>query len=83
MYRQQFSPELIFFQCFHQKEKDFPSADVILRSGSAVRIKLRLKSLRPENTDKTMNKAMVLTITPRVAIRVIIFMALLLLLERK
>jgi hypothetical protein len=46
-------------------------------------MKLKLKSFKPENTESTTNSAMVLTITPRVAMRVMMLMALLLLLESR
>ncbi|MBN4048397.1 hypothetical protein JYU17_00325 [Flavobacteriaceae bacterium AH-315-O20] len=56
---------------------------MIFKSGSAVLIKLKLKFFNPENTESTTNRAIALTITPSVAIIVIILMALLLFFENK
>ena len=63
--------------------KDFPFTEVIFISGSEVSKKLKLKDLKPENPDRTINKARVPTITPMVAISVIILMVLLLLFENR
>ena len=65
------------------KKNDFPLIADIFKSGSEVCIKLKLKVFKPEKTERTTNRDMVLTITPIVAIDVIIFMALLELFENK
>jgi len=65
------------------KKNDFPFTGLIFRSGSETLIKSKLNSFNPEKTESTINKAIVPTITPIAAIRVMILMALLLLLENK
>ena len=65
------------------RKNDFPLVAEIFKSGSEVCMKLKLKVFKPEKTDRTTKREIVLTITPIVAIDVIILMALLELFENK
>ena len=73
---------IIFFM-FSENRNDFPFVADIFISGSSVFKKFVLKVLSPEKPERTINKAIEPTITLRVAIKVIIFIVLLLLLENK
>ena len=61
-------------------KKDFPSVLLTLRSGSISLVKERLNSFKPVKTESTTNSAIAPTITPILAIPLIILIALFLLL---
>ena len=61
----------------------FPFLELIFISGSEISKNPILKDLSPEKPDNTINNASVPTMTPMAAMKVIILMVLLLLLENK
>ena len=61
------------FSCSAVIKIVFPDFGSILISGSEALVKLKLKSLKPLNTDKTISNAIELAIIPNDAIPVIIF----------
>ena len=77
------SIEFKMFKSFSESENDFPLRGKIFKSGSVKFEKSRLYSFSPANIESTISNAAEATMTPPEAIKLIIFIALLLLLENK
>ena len=77
------SIEFKVFNSLSESKKDFPPRGKIFKSGSVKFEKSRLYSFSPAKIESTISNAAEATMTPPEAIKLIIFIALLLLLEPK